>query len=198
MNVNIFEYKKTMMRQTISILTMMVSLSMILHQSLLAQEEKTPNKLFYTELCGPGVIMSANFDSRFTSNERLGFGYRLGAGFGVGMVRTIWVDKQWNYTYTENIRRSYYSFPVGLNYIFGKPKSAHNFEVGAGATFLTQKVSLYYHQVKKPGHAIGFLTFMYRLMPEDGGFSFRVGFTPIIGTSGDLCFSGAVGFGYAF
>ena len=169
------------MKQSHSVLAIIIGLTLSHHLSLSAQDGKVANKVFYSELLGPGVIMSANFDSRFSSNDHLGFGYRLGVGFAI-----------------ENIRRSYYSFPVGLNYIFGKPKSAHNFEVGAGATFLTQKVSLYYHQVKKPGHAIGFLTFMYRLMPEDGGFSFRVGFTPIIGTSGDLCFSGAVGFGYAF
>jgi len=63
---------------------------------------------------------------------------------------------------------------------------------------LTQKVSLYYLEKQKPGHAIGFVTFMYRLMPEDGGFSWRIGLTPIIGTSGDLRLSGAISFGYAF
>jgi len=186
------------MKQTISVFAIMVGLSMIIHPSLYAQEDRTANKLLFSELGGPGVITSANFDARFTSKERFGFGYRLGVGFGFGKVKTKWVDHQWNYTYIENIRRSYFSFPAGLNYIFGKSNSAHTFEVGAGVTFLTQKVSLYYHQVKKPGHIIGFSTFMYRIMPENGGFSFRIGFTPIVGTSGDLRLSGAVGFGYAF
>ena len=169
-----------------------------LFQSLWGQEEKIANKMFYTELGGPGVILSVNFDSRFTPNERLGFGIRFGAGFGVGKMRTTWVDNKWNYTYTENLVRSYYSIPVGLNYIFGKPNSASSFEVGAGATYLTRKVSLYCLDVEKPGHAIGFLTFMYRKMPVNGGFSFRVGFTPIIGTAGDLYPMGAIGFGYSF
>ena len=186
------------MKKSLSLFIAIAGLSLTYHLSLSAQDEKIANKFFYTELGGPGVIMSANFDSRFISNERLGFGYRLGVGFGIGMVKTKWVDRQWNYTYTENIRRSYCSFPAGLNYIFGKPNSANTFEVGAGVTFLAQKVSLYYHDVKKPGHVIGFLTFMYRKIPVNGGFSFRVGCTPIIGTSGDLCLSGAIGFGYAF
>ena len=186
------------MKQSHSVLAIFIGLTLTLHQSLSAQEDRTANKLFYSELGGPGVIMSANFDSRFSSNERLGFGYRLGVGFGVGMVKTTWVDRQWNYTYVESIRQSYYSFPAGLNYIFGKTNSAHTFEVGAGVTFLTQKVSLYYLEKQKPGHAIGFVTFMYRLMPEDGGFSWRIGLTPIIGTSGDLRLSGAISFGYAF
>jgi len=86
-----------------------------------------------------------------------------------------------------------------LNYVFGKPNSAHTFEVGAGVTYLTHHVALYYYENnKKTGHAIGFLTFMYRKIPVNGGFSFRIGYTPIIGTGGDLMFSGAIGFGFAF
>ena len=167
-------------------------------QSLSAQEEPLANKVFYTEMGGAGVIMSANFDSRFKSNERLGFGYRLGAGFGFGDVRTEWVDRKHGLTYIENIKQSYYTFPAGLNYVFGRSGESNTFEVGAGATFLTHKVALYNRGDKKPGNVIGFLTFMYRVMPLNGGFSFRIGFTPIIGTGGDMMMSGAVGFGYAF
>ena len=186
------------MKKSLSLLIAIASLSLNFNQPLTAQEERSANKLVYTELGGPGVIMSANFDSRFKSNERLGFGYRLGVGFGVGKVKTKWVDNQWGYTYIENIKRSYYSIPAGLNYVFGKSNSAKTFEVGGGVTFLTHKVSLYFRQVEKQGHVIGFLAFMYRIMPENGGFSFRIGCTPIIGTSGDLMTMGAVGFGYAF
>jgi hypothetical protein len=39
---------------------------------------------------------------------------------------------------------------------------------------------------------------MYRRIPVNGGFSFRAGFTPIIGTSGDLVPMVALGFGYIF
>jgi hypothetical protein len=87
-----------------------------------------------------------------------------------------------------------------LNYVFGKPNSAQTFEVGAGITLLTRKVALYYYgfDEKQSGNAIGAITFMYRIMPVNGGFSFRIGFTPIIGTAGDLFPMGTVGFGYAF
>ena len=165
-----------------------------LHQSLQAQNDGIANKLLYAELGGPGVLISVNFDARFNSKERLGFGYRLGVGFGDGDTENdlnIW-------GYNGYIDRTYYSIPVGLNYIFGKPNSANAFEVGAGITFLTRKVSLYNYDVEKPGHAIGFLTFMYRVVPANGGFSFRIGLTPIIGTAGDLVPMGAVSFGYAF
>ena len=186
------------MKKLVFLFMTITVLTLTIHHTLTAQDGKVANKLFYTELGGPGVLMSASFDSRFVSNNRQGFGFRLGAGFGVGKVRTTWVDNQWNYTYTENLTRTYYSFPAGLNYVFGKPNSANTFEVGAGVTYLTRKVPLYCYEVKKPGNMIGFVTFMYRMMPVDGGFSFRIGCTPIIGTSGDLRMSGAIGFGYAF
>ena len=176
------------------ILAAIMGLSLTLNQSLSAQEGGVANKVFYTELGGPGIIMSANFDSRFKSGERLGLGFRLGAGFCIGDFRNH--DNYW--TYDDYVTRTYYSIPAGLNYVFGKPNSSSTFEVGGGVTFLTRKVSVFYYDVEKPGHMIGFLTFMYRRMPVNGGFSFRAGFTPVIGTSGDLFPMGAVGIGYAF
>jgi len=174
-------------------LLVFAGLLLTLNQSLSAQEESVAGKLFYTELGGPGVIMSANWDARFKSNERLGFGYRIGAGFGIGQFYNYYsVD------YYEQVTRTYYSIPVGLNYVFGKPNIASTFEVGAGATFLTRKVSLYNYDIDKPGHVIGFVSFMYRVTPVNSGLSFRVGFTPIIGTAGDLFPMVAISLGYAF
>ena len=184
------------MKKTFSFLIAIASLSLTFNPSLSAQETEIANKVFYAEAGGPGLITSANFDARFKSTERLGLGYRLGVGFGYGTFEDN--NYQGGYYYDDYVTRTYYSIPTGLNYIFGKSNSNHTFEVGAGVTFLTRKVSLFCLDVEKPGHAIGFLTFMYRRMPINGGFSFRAGFTPIIGTSGDLFPMGAVGFGYAF
>ncbi|GHT09353.1 hypothetical protein FACS189426_07520 [Bacteroidia bacterium] len=55
----------------------LLSLLFVFAQPVKSQE-KPATKLFYTELGGPGVLMSANFDSRFKPDERLGFGYRVG------------------------------------------------------------------------------------------------------------------------
>ena len=190
MNIN-----EIIMKKLLSSLIVIAALLFTVNLSLSAQEEHIANKLFYSELGGPGVIMSVNLDSRFSANNRLGFGFRLGTGFGVGNIK----DNQYNGYYY--VRKTYYSIPAGLNYVFGKPNNKHTFEVGAGVTFLTRKVSLYNFNndyIRKPGHAIGIFTFMYRIMPVEGGFSFRLGLTPIIGTSGDLFPMGAIGFGYAF
>ena len=177
---------------------LVVMAGIFLKQSLSAQDDSrvVANKVFYSELGGPGVLMSANFDSRFKPYQRLGFGFRLGAGFAFGSIER---RSEFGY-YESNHTRTYYTIPAGLNYVFGNPNSHQTFEVGAGVTLLTRKVSLYYHNdgERKPGNVIGFFTFMYRSMPVDGGFSFRIGLTPIIGTSGELQPSGAIGFGYVF
>lgn len=163
-------------------------------QSAKAQEEIS-GKVAYTELGGPGVLLSINYDSRIKKGERLGLGYRVGAGFSIHDFDSTDVDEWGHMDYDT---RSYYTIPVGLNYVLGKKYSPHMLEVGAGATFLTRKVSLFYYEVDTPGHFIGHVSFMYRCVPLDGGFSFRIGFTPVIGTSGDIFPMGAIGFGYAF
>jgi len=171
-------------------------------QALTAQDEHVAGKLFYGELFGPGVVTSVNFDSRFKFQERVGLGYRIGVGYGFEefddrIIEILFkgVDIK---DFHKGVTKTFYSIPVGLNYVFGKSNIASTFEVGAGITLLTSKVSLYYWEMEKPGHVIGFINFMYRLAPVQGGMSFRVGFTPVIGTAGDLFPMFSIGFGYAF
>ncbi|MDR0413389.1 MAG: hypothetical protein LBH61_06285 [Dysgonamonadaceae bacterium] len=166
----------------------------------LKPQGQASGKHLFSELGGPGVIFSANFDSRFKNNERLGLGYRVGLGFGIGEFTewTTYGPPDDYYLGYNSYTRTYYTIPAGLNYIFGKNHSPHTFEIGAGATFLTRKLSIFYYDRKKSGHVIGHFQFMYRRIPVNGGFTFRIGFTPIIGTSGDLFPFPAVGFGYAF
>ena len=180
------------MKKLLSLLVAITGLLLTIYQPLSAQEKKVANKVLYSEIGGPTsgfISVSANFDSRFKSNERLGLGYRLGAGFGIGEF----------YHREEHYRAAiaHGSFPVGLNYVIGKPYSNKTFEVGGGITLLTSEVTNY-NRDEKPDNMIGFLTFMYRTMPVHGGFSFRIGFTPIIGMSGDVYPWGTIGFGYAF
>jgi hypothetical protein len=157
-------------------------------------------QLFYAELGGPGVIMSLNYDRRFTPNSRTGFGFRAGVGFGIGGFEEnrIYNNYGGGYDY-DYVTHSYYSFPVQVNYVFGREDSRSMLEVGAGASVLTRKVDLYnYDDNSKRGYFIGHLLFMYRLQPLNSGFAFRVGFTPIIGTGGDLFPMVALSLGYAF
>jgi len=169
-------------------------LSVILNFSLSAQDKPVANKAIFAEFGGGGMIMSMNFDQRFNSNSKLGFGYRIGAGFGVGTF-----DVKTKYGY-ESFSRTYYTVPVGINYIVGKQDSSSSFEIGGGVSFLTRKVSLDFFGIyeEKYGNFIGYVNFMYRLTPLNSGYTFRGGLTPLINASGNLIPMGAVSFGYAF
>ena len=212
----------TAMKKALSSLVI-VGLLIIDIQLLTAQNKTADGKLFYFELGGPGVVMSANFDSRFKSNTRYGFGYRLGVGvippFGSigentnsessynssGVINVFEAFREMIDThgevfdfYYKTITQGNYTFPVGINYVFGRPNKASLFEIGAGITYLSRKASIFNWDVKKQGNMIGHLSFMYRFKPLNNGFSFRGGFTPVIGTAGDLYPMAAIGLGYAF
>ena len=210
------------MKRTIVTL-IIVRLLIIDIQLLTAQNKTAEGKMYYLELGGPGVVMSANFDSRFAANTRYGFGYRLGIGiippfgkygdhadsgssdYSSGVINVFDEFKNMMSTfedafdsYYKTITKSNYTFPVGINYVFGRPDNVSIFEIGAGFTYLSRKVSLFNWDVKKPGNLIGHLSFVWRITPLNKGVSFRVGFTPVIGTAGDLYPMGGLSFGYAF
>ena len=192
-------------------LLVIVALLVIGNQSLTAQGKTADGKLFYLELGGPGVFMSANFDSRFTPNTRYGFGYRAGVGIippfdnnytgsgsSYGVLNIFNIYGEMFDSFYETMTKGIYTFPLGLNYVFGRPNRASVFEIGAGFTYLSRKASLFYWDVKRQGNLIGHFSFMYRITPLNKWFSFRGGFTPMIGTSGDLFPMGGVSFGYSF
>jgi len=188
------------MKKLLFLLTIAILLT-IGNQSVTAQENEIANKLFYVEFGGPGIIMSANFDGRFMPDTRLGLGYRIGAGFGLssfGNESYNYYDYGEYWVYSSKPTRTVYSFPIGLNYVFAKPDRATSFEMGAGVTILSQKMSIYNYEAYEPGYVIGYLNFMFRVAPVNGGMAFRVGLTPIIGTAGDLYPMASIGFGYAF
>ncbi len=159
-------------------------------------DTKLKNMQFYVEFGGPGVLFSANIDSRFNSQSKLGLGFRAGVGFGLLYEEYDYYDYGY---YFSSETTSYATFPVEINYLFGKQSSPHMFEVGVGATILSKKMDLYnYNSDYNPGNVIGHATFMYRRQPLDGGFTWRIGLMPVIGTAGDIALSGGVGFGYSF
>lgn len=153
---------------------------------------------FYAEVGGPGILFSANYDRRFTKSA-FGLGARAGLGFVTGYEYTEYTDIN-GYTFYRDRRRSVLTVPVQVNYIFGKPSSASAFEVGLGATFAGKKVNVfdnYYDYNKDRSSVFGTASFMYRRMPKDGGFSWRLGFTPIF-TGGYVEASGGASVGYNF
>ncbi|HRD58272.1 MAG TPA: hypothetical protein PK504_09500 [Ferruginibacter sp.] len=160
-----------------------------------AQEEishanSTYNKSFIAELGGPGILFSANMDFRFKKNP-LGLGGRIGLGF---VTADEQVGDPNNYDYR---RRSVITVPVQLNYLFGKPNSVNAFEVGFGITYIGKKLDIMDYYENEATQVFGTASFMYRRMPKDGGFSWRIGFTPLI-ANGIVQPFGAVSVGYNF
>lgn len=176
---------------TLTLMALLFSSAALAQSSAPTQTDKT-EKLFYAEFGGANVLFGANFDWRFKKNTRTGLGARVGLGFTV-YDREIQNSTSWDYETTTIA-----TIPLGLNYVFGKPNSPSMFEVGAGATVLMPKASVYRYDDEREGNLIGHFSFMYRRVPIEGGFSWRIGFTPIINTSGQIFPSGAVGLGYAF
>lgn len=127
---------------------------------------------FYAELGGPGILFSANFDTRF-NKSRTGLGVRVGLGFVSGYI----VENNSGY-YGDPV--SVVTFPVQLNYVFGKPNSVNAFEVGAGITIAGRKLDVFDFYDETSTSIFGTASFMYRRLPKDGGFSWRAGFTPLI------------------
>lgn len=153
-------------------------------------------KQFYTEMGGPSVLFSANFDTRFTPGRQTGLGMRAGLGFTIS-DNDYDIDGNGNYTYYGT--RTIANLPIGINYLFGKETSPHTFEVGAGTTFLFKETSLLnYNSNEKNGRLMGFANFMYRRQPVGGGFAWRIGFSPLINTAGDIVPFAAAGLGYGF
>lgn len=138
----------------------------------------------FVELGGQGLLITANYDSRF-GKRRDGLGGRVGIGY-------IAADNDHSAT----------TIPLSLNYLLGKNNKF--FEIGLGTTFIASKSNGSYFfeddnsQVEKNSHVIGTMSFTYRVQPVDSGFSFRAGITPIFDGAFFMPYFGGISLGYTF
>lgn len=146
---------------------------------------------FFAEIGGPGIMFSANIDRRFKAS-RLGFGWRAGIGFVTADEEKVDAN---GYPTWEPV--SAVTVPVQLNYIFGKGDSPHTFEVGAGVSYVGRELDIYNFYDDRKSQVFGTFTFMYRRQPVDGGFSWRIGFTPLV-AKGYIQAAAGVSVGYNF
>jgi hypothetical protein len=142
---------------------------------------------FIAELGGPGILFSANIDTRFTKST-LGWGGRIGLGF----VTADEYDSNFGYEL-----RSVVTIPAQVNYVFGKTDSPNTLEVGAGVTYVGRKLEIFNFYDDKTTNLFGTVSFMYRRQPLKGGFTWRAGFTPLI-AKGYIQPSGALSVGFCF
>lgn len=155
-------------------------------QDNMAATENTYGKraqAVFMELGGNGVTYSFNYDTRF-NNRQDGIGGRAGLSYFAVEGNGI------------------FTLPVVVNYLLGK--DGRYFEMGLGATYIGFSSS----NSTNPDNnsvlfvdgstVIGTMTFGYRRQPEDGGFLFRVGVSPIFGSGSFIPWYPYIGFGYAF
>ncbi|PWG78702.1 hypothetical protein [Pararcticibacter amylolyticus] len=133
----------------------------------------------FVELGGPGLLVSANYDTRFTQ-KRDGIGGRLGAGY-------MSVDNS-----------SLFTLPLQANYLLGK--EGKYFEIGLGATYINlgDDDDDDFLSFDSSSSLIGTMTFGYRYQPETSGFSFRASINPIFNKSGFIPYFAGISLGYAF
>jgi hypothetical protein len=163
-------------------------------QTAKAQEDnhKLSNKKVYIEIGGPGIVLSVNLDGRFDTNKKTGMGYRIGLGF------TPYEDYSYSSYGKQSSSKTLLTVPLGINYIVGKENSPHTFEIGVGVTMLSEAVYIGSNDYGKEVPALGHFELMYRLAPLNGGFTWRIGFTPLLSLEGEIILSAAVGMGYSF
>lgn len=152
----------------------------IINESL--AQENFKRKTVYGELLGAGGLASINFDYRLGKNPE-GIGLRTGVGYF-----------QWNNT-------SMVTFPVIVNYLIGN--NGKYFDIGLGTRVGYEKMvneePANPDQKFEEGFRIAapILNIGYRYQPLEGGFNFRVGFSPLLNTGG-LFWMPHLSFGYTF
>ena len=133
----------------------------------------------YLELGGPGLAISANYDTRF-HKERNGWGYRVGVGFFSSGGNTV------------------FTVPFQVNYLIGE--HALMLELGAGTTFLNSTGTNVGNSKWEFDKITGFIatgTIGFRYQPEQKGLNFRIGFVPILYDEGIIP-AGGISVGYTF
>lgn len=147
--------------------------------SLSAQETPEPvpgaRNAVYLELLGNGLIYSFNYERRITPAA----GVRAGIG-GFGTAGAV---------------------PVMFTYLLGGTR--HHLDLGVGPLLVFGPDAVEDEQgnlIEDPATSAALLgtgTFGYRFQPDDGGFVFRIGLTPLFSFGGILPWVG-MSLGYAF
>ena len=128
----------------------------------------------YLEILGNGLLYSLNYDHKIFDH----LSARIG-GMYLGVNES-----------TSDSRVSLLLVPVMANYLVGSGSS--RLEIGAGLTLgsVGGDIDAAGGDFDKGGVAAFTSTIGYRLQPTNGGFLFRIGFTPIFTANGFLPWAG--------
>jgi hypothetical protein len=147
----------------------------------LAQTEISNNSI-YLELLGNGVAYSINYDRMISEY--------VGARIGLSYIPE-------HETFFDKVGDTFI-VPALINYFVGKGSS--KLELGAGIIYIGGDKNTHYigfFSPKRNSAIRGTATFGYRHQSADGGFVFRIGFTPFFGFGQFIPFGG-ISFGFCF
>lgn len=149
-------------------------------------EVRTAKNAVYFELLGPAIIYSLNYERAFSDDvsARIGFSY-----FSI----------EANDTQDNSAKASLLMVPVTVSYLgIGSPN--HMLELGAGAVLFHASAGVDIGGEESEGSVTsgwGTAIVGYRYQPADGGFMFRAGLSPLVGSGGAQVWP-HVSFGGAF
>jgi hypothetical protein len=148
---------------------------------------QTASNVIFAEVLGNGLLYSINYEHII---ERWNIGLRAGASYFTYAVSS--------YGKSGNLNLA--SFPLVASYYVGSP--THKLQLGLGATILYTGVSsdstgTKFESERSGGAVAATAVVGYRYLPPDRGFSFGVGFTPLLRASSFLPWGGGHA-GYIF
>jgi hypothetical protein len=134
--------------------------------------EPRPHSAVYAELLGQGLLYSLNYEYLLSNHVS------LRAGFTSWSLPTF-PFLPGNMTFT--------GFPLMVNYLAGE--GSNHLELGVGiipgtVSFTGEETFFGSNISGSKTVVIGTGTFGYRLQPPEGGFIFRIGLVPLIGSGG--------------
>ena len=158
-------------------ISIILSLLVIVLSSTAFSQSK-PNS-FYLELIGSGGLYSVNYDRLFTEN----FGVRIGF---------MYFEADW-LIFLSDVEMLL--IPATLNFLVGTGK--HKLELGAGPVFISVGMG-FFGSDPVSGSGFGWTgTIGYRYQKNEGGFMWRIGFTPFL-AGGEFFPSGGISLGFSF
>lgn len=166
----------------------LITLTLILFCTHSYSQDYVPYRSVYVELGGAGLPYSFNYDFRFDQTNINSWGMRLGVG---------------GYAFFEGDK--FFSMPILINRLYGK--GTGYFEMGGGMTFLAFSSSKpnsrsdftqFILPFNGSPNAIGVLNFGYRLLPREGGLTWKMNLNPVFNTKGFWPLWVGIGVGYAF
>ena len=156
----------------------LMSLLMVIVLNCPVNSQSHPNSI-YLEALGNGGLYSVNYDRMFSED--------IGARIGFMYFAADW------FAFFSDVEL--FLFPITLNYLVGSGK--HKLEIGGGPVIISGSTGIFGSEQHSGSGVVGTATIGYRYQKSNGGFMWRIGFTPLFG-NGEFDPWGGISLGFSF